>query len=92
MMNTREALVERLNDVCYNETVITMEMKTNPDLGVGMSLDAFVRDVSDDENMIYIDIDEGSFTIDATNVEHDESADYYECYGNDANIIFGFMF
>ena len=92
MMNTREILVKRLEDVCYNETTITMEMKANLDLGVGMSLDVVLRDVSDDENMIYIDIDEGSFTIDATNVEHDESADYYECYGNDANIIFGFMF
>ncbi len=92
MMNTREVLVKSLEDVCFSETAITMEMRENPDTGIGINMDIVIREVSNDENMIYIDIDEGSFAIDAANVEVDRNANYYECYGNDANVIFVFRF
>lgn len=92
MMDTREMLVRRLDDVCYNETAITMEMKVNPDMGFGMSLDVVLRDVSNDENIIYIDVDNGSFSIDATNVEYDDTVNSFTCYGDDNNVIFEFLF
>ena len=92
MMNAREALVKRLEDVCYTKIAITVGMRTNPDMGIGINMDVVLEDVSDDENMIYLEIENGTFSVDATNVEYDETIDCYECYGNDGNVVFEFIF